>query len=311
MKTMLVLIGLPASGKSTFALDLVRTKENWVRVNRDDLRTSLFGVEVNPHIEDLITKVQDSIIKEALKSGKSVVVDNVNVRQKYRNDLFKIAANIGDVLYEEKMFRTPLQDCIERNSKRDRKVPVSVIEKFAKEGKEVLWGKYKPRIEFIPPKTGSAALTQDQNLPKAIMCDLDGTLSLLNGRNPYDASTCDKDLPNYPVLETLKLYYDAEYQIIFCSGREDKYKEQTERFLETHFVTYFIDLSKEPFKRDYKLFMRKTGDLRKDSIIKEEIFNESIRDKYNVLFVMDDRNQVVEGWRDIGLTCFQVAPGDF
>jgi hypothetical protein len=57
--------------------------------------------------------------------------------------------------------------------------------------------------------------------------------------------------------------------------------------------------------------MRETGDRRKDSIIKKEIFDRHIRDVYNIEFVLDDRNQVVELWRSLGLTCLQVADGDF
>jgi hypothetical protein len=57
--------------------------------------------------------------------------------------------------------------------------------------------------------------------------------------------------------------------------------------------------------------MRAEGDTRKDSIIKEEIYRAEIENKYNVLFVLDDRNQVVELWRRLGLTCLQVAEGNF
>jgi len=57
--------------------------------------------------------------------------------------------------------------------------------------------------------------------------------------------------------------------------------------------------------------MRKTGDSRKDSIVKREIFEEHIKGKYRIQFVLDDRNQVVEMWRQLGLTCLQVAEGDF
>ena len=59
------------------------------------------------------------------------------------------------------------------------------------------------------------------------------------------------------------------------------------------------------------LAMRKAGDTRKDSIIKKEMFEEYVEDKYKILFVLDDRNQVVEFWRSLGLTCLQVAEGDF
>ena len=136
--------------------------------------------------------------------------------------------------------------------------------------------------------------------PKAIICDLDGTLSLLNGRNPYDASKCDLDLPNWPVIECVGAMYSQDYKIIFMSGREDKYREPTERFIGMYL----------PYLK-YKLFMRKTGDFRKDSIIKGELYDANVKDKYKVLFVLDDRGQVVQYWRSIGLTVFQVAEGNF
>jgi len=302
MKKMLVLIGLPASGKSTYAKDLIRKEGDWVRINRDDLRMSLFNIEHNPHIETFISKVQNGMIRDALSAGKSVVIDNCNVKQSYRNDLFKIAEDIGDLLYEEMVFNTSLEECVKRNKARERFCPEDVLVKFAKFGKGILWGNEHPRKQYIPNKDYKV-LIQDDKLPKAIMCDLDGTLALLNGRCPYDASNSDKDLPNIPVLETVKLFADAGYNIIFCSGREDKYKEPTVRFIED---TYHIGAD-----RDYQLHMRKSGDQRKDSIIKREVFDNFIRDKYNVLFVLDDRNQVVDNWRDMGLTCFQVAPGNF
>lgn len=59
------------------------------------------------------------------------------------------------------------------------------------------------------------------------------------------------------------------------------------------------------------LHMRKTGDMRKDAIVKREIFDGEIKDYFFIEFVLDDRNQVVEMWRDLGLTCFQVADGNF
>lgn len=57
--------------------------------------------------------------------------------------------------------------------------------------------------------------------------------------------------------------------------------------------------------------MRPEGNNEKDSIIKRRMFDEYIRGKYYVDFVLDDRNQVVEMWRNMGLTCLQVAEGDF
>lgn len=136
---------------------------------------------------------------------------------------------------------------------------------------------------------------QNPSLDTVILCDLDGTISLLNGRSPYDASNCDNDALNVPVADVLK-----HYKVIFVSGRDEKYREPTLRFFKKHNISNYI-----------ALYMRKENDMRKDSIIKEEIYNEYIKDKYNVLFVLEDRNQVVELWRKLGLTCFQVAEGNF
>ena len=57
--------------------------------------------------------------------------------------------------------------------------------------------------------------------------------------------------------------------------------------------------------------MRATGDFRPDSVVKEEIYNNHIKDNYYVAGVFDDRDSVVKLWRDLGLTCFQVYYGDF
>jgi hypothetical protein len=130
---------------------------------------------------------------------------------------------------------------------------------------------------------------------KAIICDLDGTLALLN-RDPYDASQCELDTLNVPVAKILRLY---DGSVILVSGREDKYKPQTVKWLDTHEVSYD------------QLYMRKSGDFRKDFIVKKEIYDQYIKDNYDVEWVFDDRDQVVKLWREMGLTCFQVAYGDF
>jgi hypothetical protein len=133
-----------------------------------------------------------------------------------------------------------------------------------------------------------------------IICDLDGTLAIIGDRSPYDGSSCDKDIPNWPVIRCVLAMYAAGYNIVFLSGRQDKYRAPTEFFIKK----WLPDLP-------YELFMRQTGDNRKDSIIKQELYDANVRDRCEVLFVLDDRNQVVDFWRSIGLTCFQVAPGDF
>lgn len=159
-------------------------------------------------------------------------------------------------------------------------------------------------------------MEQDESLPKAIIVDLDGTWSLLNGRSPYDASTCDQDPPNTPVIEAVKAMYLQGYAVLFTSGREDKYREPTEKHIAMHgTVEVPVDTSDPPSIEEvviqHQLFMRASGDMRKDSIVKQELFDAHIRGKYNVVMVFDDRDQVVDQWRSMGLTCAQVAPGNF
>ena len=86
---------------------------------------------------------------------------------------------------------------------------------------------------------------------------------------------------------------------MIVSGRRDSCKEVTSRWLSDNNI---------PF--DY-LLMRKTGDTRKDSIIKQELYEEHIKDKYFVEFVLDDRDQTVQMWREQGLLCLQVYYGNF
>jgi hypothetical protein len=147
---------------------------------------------------------------------------------------------------------------------------------------------------YIPP------IIDGHEAMSAIICDLDGTLSLLNGRSPYDASTCEKDTCNEPIRNILEVYYRfMQWQIIYLSGREDKFRPQTEIFLRNNHCP------------PGPLHMRTSGDYRKDWIIKSELFDTNVRGKYRVRFVLDDRNQVVKAWRAMDLTCLQVANGDF
>jgi len=137
-----------------------------------------------------------------------------------------------------------------------------------------------------------------------IICDLDGTLAINDhGRDYFDATDCDKDSVNIPVLTVLRLAVNDDRGIIFVSGREERFRAPTLKFLSR----YLLD--------DFPLFMRNDGDNRGDVVIKKEIYEEHIEDKYNILFVFDDRNSdkcpVVDMWREQGLTCFQVADGNF
>ncbi len=139
---------------------------------------------------------------------------------------------------------------------------------------------------------------------KCIICDLDGTLALLQGRSPYDASNAMEDILNEPIANILAVYDNQkllEIDLILLTGRYDTYRTQTEQWLQKHGITHYKEL-----------YMRSAKDKRQDTIYKKEIYENHIKQNYDVLFVLEDRNQVVDMWRkEVGLTCLQVEYGDF
>ena len=304
-----MLVGLPASGKSTYAKSIVaKDPSNWVRVNNDDLRAMMNGSVWSQDYEKMITDARNYLIRDALKRGKNVIIDNLNLNRRHFDEVCKIAKSVNtDVQVFEKAFYIELEEAVARDSKREGKAQVGevVIKKWWKDSGGKQFKFYKPRMEIFQERKGNSQAMEGPahipGLPEAVLCDLDGTLALIHGRSPYDASDCDiKDLPNTPVVKSVQMYHDAGYKIVFCSGRENKYEPETRRFIEKHLPNVA-----------YELHMRKTDDFRKDAIIKEEIYQNFILDKFNVLLILDDRSSVVQFWRDKGLTCFQVATGDF
>lgn len=282
--------GLPGSGKSTLAKKIIADNpETYKRINRDDLRAMFDNGNTSQSNEKFVKKVRDVLIVKALEEGKSIVIDDTNLSDTNFRRVSQLVQEYN-IKWNEKVevevmeVNTDVAVCIERDALREKPVGEKVIKNMHRQF-------FKDSPEYC---------TQNPDLPKAIICDLDGTLALMNGRNPFDASKCDQDEINNPVANVLRNYKKLGYEILLVSGREDRYKDPTLRFLEKHEIEYDA------------LIMRKTKDSRKDSVIKTEIYNESIKDKYFVEFVLDDRNQVVDTWRnDLKLPCFQVYYGDF
>lgn len=300
---LLILVGAPGSGKSTFARYFIRTEDNWVRVNRDDFRLMQFGdTLMSPFYEERITKMVEASVITLLKNHTNVIIDATNSSLRTLEDMVRTYTEYADISF--KVFDLSVEELVKRCDKRYEQtgkfIPKSAIEKHVT---QLQYTKEKFDFKPIPRTVKEATLTytaQDSTLPKAVICDLDGTLSLLNGRDPYDASSADEDLLNVPVARVLQMAKAQGYKVILLSGREQLYREPTERFLSKHQIAYDL------------LLMRTTNDYRKDNIIKKELFQQEIAGKYFIEFLLDDRNQVVDMWRkDLHLPCFQVNYGDF
>ncbi|MUL35975.1 LNS2 domain-containing protein [Gloeocapsopsis dulcis] len=148
-------------------------------------------------------------------------------------------------------------------------------------------------------------MSTEKMLPKAIICDLDGTCNIYqhyiqskrkNWKAFYKALG---DVVHEFCRDIVMMYKQRGDTIVLVTGRPEEYKPPTEEWLSAHGVEYDL------------LLMRKTGDSRKDFIVKQELYEQYIKSKYDILFVLEDRAQVVKMWREQGLTCLQVAERQF
>lgn len=301
MSELFIYRGLPGSGKTTRARQMQRIAGGRL-VGRDHIREMLFGLdnyEPSHGSERYVTEIQDKIIKDGLRAGEKVIVDDMNLRDKYVKRLMEIANNQGAPVSFIDLTNEPLDHCIVNDAFRSRTVGEEVIRDLHK---RYIQGKgYPLPVPSLPEKaTQPLKYTAPEGAPKAVIVDIDGTVAKMVDRSPFDESRVHEDLPNTPVIETVKALHQSGHRILFTSARTAGCKEATASWL-----------SKYVGILDAQLFMRAEGDYRKDSIVKQEIFDNEIRYNYDVVCVLDDRDQVVKAWRDMGLTCLQVAPGDF
>ena len=169
-----------------------------------------------------------------------------------------------------------------------------------------------------------------------IIFDLDGTLAIIEkrrikagsptGSTPtkekmdwsifFDGKNIQLDEPNYPVISMAQMYYREGYKIVIFSGRNDRSYKETKEWLEMYEVPYHL-LVMRPDKFKDKSWPIAYGNpatpamrFMPDEILKKEMLDTFV-DIDDVFMTVDDRQKVVDMWRENGLTCFQVAPGDF
>lgn len=154
-------------------------------------------------------------------------------------------------------------------------------------------------------------------MKKAVIVDIDGTLSNCEHRRHF-METKRKDWKNFYdlmyldtpnkwcvdiIFSTMALVRTNPFeitQVILVSGRPDNYRDITEKWLKLYKIPYSV------------LLMRREGDNRQDRIVKLEIYEKEIKAKgFEVSFVLDDRKQCVDMWREQGLVCLQCAEGNF
>ena len=313
MSTMRILVGLPASGKSSYAKTFTDSytygkRSKWASVNWDNLRW--FDKYGNPkdykfsrQNEDEIKKKSVEIAKDYVDYGFNLIIDNTNLSQATRDFWSNLAAT-WQMKVEIINFDTPLDECLRRNALRTgwQKVPRAVIERMAL---------FNDRIDWSLIYLGFG---------QTVLVDIDGTLADGTHRQKYVRyedyeSACGRgtnekfkkdwktyfsllhlDTPIIPVVEWVRSLYDQGYYICIVSGRDTTQGDRTVEWLSKHNVMY------------HRLFMRNGGDSREDSIIKKEILDK-ITPNIRVAFAIDDRPRVIRMWRENGIKVYDVGKG--
>ncbi|AEV88347.1 5'-hydroxyl kinase [Actinoplanes sp. SE50] len=298
MTRLLITRGLPASGKTTFARKL---QPGVVRVNRDDLRRMLHGERLfTQWSESQVTHAQRAAVEALLRARASVIVDDTNLRARVVREWAELAVRYGASFEVHDFTDVPLAECVRRDAGRPEqdRVGADVIRRMHE---RYLAGRNVPLpVPFVDPGGPGVVYAPDPELPPVVLVDIDGTVALMTGRSPFEWHRVGEDEPNPAVITAVRAMHAAGHAIVFCSGRDEVCRAETEAWLEL-----FVDVPYEG------LFLRPEGDSRKDAVVKREIFDTEIRDRWRVVGVFDDRQQVVRMWRALGLTVFQVAEGDF
>lgn len=294
-----ITIGPAGCGKSTWARDIAKRFGSTQIIERDIIRQPYYdsGKTMNDNIEKEVTDEQTRQILEACSSPlvERIIISDTNLNPKTRDRLKSIfkeqGIDIEYVIFDKVLYK----DCLSQNDQREgwKRVPLHVMQRMYIQFREEF-----PLKHFVAPE-------DKDKLPPAYIFDIDGTVAKMHDRSPYDWHLVDEDSPHYDVLHMAQDLYSLGNEIIFVSGRDGICRAQTEKWLDRWFA------KDDPFNRQYKLFMRPVASTMKDSIVKHDLFHENIAQNYFVKGVFDDRDQVVDMWRKMGLRTYQVAEGAF
>jgi predicted kinase len=289
-----ILVGISGSGKSTWAHEQwKKDPKGVILVNRDNIRQLLYGFtekSVKEYYENdklfalerEVTRYEDTLIHEALAAGKDVIVDATHLTIQYLERF-----RYWNVTTEIQTFYVPVIEAIRRDMKRTRQVGDEVIKKQYQKFQNLI--NRKEPISFETTK-----IVCDETLPDCVIFDIDGTLSHMEGRNPFDWKKVNEDSVDESVSFMAKHLWGIEgVSVIVCTGRDGISEYMTKKWLNQHYIKFD------------EFHIRKEKDMRPDWVIKEEMWRD-LATRYNIVGMFDDRLQVVRRARALGLKVFHV-----
>lgn len=281
----IILRGLPASGKTSWADAYIKENPIFLKIEKDEIRKNgrLFKDGYYNHRrgdEGVVLKERDRLIHQALQNNRGVISSDTNLVQKHITQLSNIAAQYGVEVVIIDFLDVPLKELIDRDVKRGDKMV----------GEQVIRDMFHKLVKKMP-----TFLEYDPKLPFVVVSDLDGTLTKgPKDRSPYDWSKVGNDDINLGVSHILDGVKVIDYCKIFIfSGRDEVCRPETEEWLERYDIEY------------NELYMRRSDHVREDGSqvsdveVKAEMIEKYIRGKYNILIWFDDRPKIVSMLRDV------------
>lgn len=286
----LIALRAPAgSGKSTYAKEWQQSGDNRLIISRDIIRHENmgkgFGVD-----EELVTKIEHFEINAALVSGQDVMVDDCNIQQKYINILAYLAwENGAEFEVAQPFIELSFAEIWWRNNNRDasKVVPRDVVERMYDGSHKRITIPQLPKIEPY--------VYNPNNILPTYIFDIDGTLAHKGDRGYYEWAKVEVDTIDTNVATIAQLLGRNGNEIVVFSGRDGECYKETCNWLDKHLQV------------NYTLFMRAIGDQRKDTIVKYELFDNHVRNLYDVKAIFDDRPVVCRLWRKMGIPVFQLG----
>lgn len=283
-----VLKGLPACGKSTYAKQLLAEDPKAIRLNKDQLREMFHFGGYNGRNERYIVELEYAYVEKLVAKGLTVVVDDTNLNP-IHPQYYRTIAQEHNAIFEVKEFDTPVEECIARDKVREKPVgEQNIINMAFKAG---ILKQEGPCVVF--DMDGTLCTVSPERL-EMIKKKGDSTDSV-----DWDSffEQCDRDLPRKDIIAKMKEHADQGQEVIICSARPEDYREKTVKWLADNGATYS------------RLIMRRTKDHRPDTTVKKEML-QSYLDKSKIVKWYDDRQRIIKMLREQGINVEDVGSGE-
>ena len=284
MSKLIMMRGLPASGKTTRAKEMMNEYGNFVRINKDSLRKMLHEGKWTGKKEGITRSTSRLLASHFLKLGQNVIIDDTNLGEGHKQSWSSLAEE-SEAKFVIRNISASLDLCLDRDLNRENSVGVHIIMGMALQ------------YEIFKPKKG------------LVLCDMDGTLADIKHRLHYVRDVekkdwksffegIDKDIPRFSVLNHVMEYQREGCDIIIITARPEEYRDVTETWLRNYL----------PELKYQTIVMRRSGDKRPDTEVKKGMYDTYFQ-HYNVEVVFDDRPSVIRMWQSNGVRVEDVGAG--